>query len=259
MSYQPVNLWETADNPPDTSFSNEYWGKVDLTIFQGVFVDDPSRPGKKMKMPYEAGMLLPDGSEPRPVVFIKIEITPLAEMKLELKYALLRETIVSKQSEWGTIILPSIRDCGLMTAEALNGKYVRVILTNTGRKYTSDKGEEKNTTTFKFLAVFTNAQECRDDYLKNKGEPPASSVGAGTSQNTPAGNGNSSSGNGSHERETALKLAKPIVKNAMAKAAGDLDAARVILAASLAKSALLAKYFTVDSDEIVEMIAAEVK
>jgi len=254
MSYQPVNLWETADNPPDTSFSNEYWGKVDLTIFQGVFVDDPSRPGKKMKMPYEAGMLLPDGSEPRPVVFIKIEITPLAEMKLELKYALLRETIVSKQSEWGTIILPSIRDCGLMTAEALNGKYVRVILTNTGRKYTSDKGEEKNTTTFKFLAVFTNAQECRDDYLKNKGEPPASSVAEGV---TPQAN-TAPSGNGSHERETALKLAKPIVKNAMAKAAGDLDAARVILAASLAKSALLAKYFTVDSDEIVEMMAAEV-
>lgn len=237
--------WAEAMNPPE--LPQGFHGKITVEAYTVMFVEDPAT-GKKMKVPYDSQTLLPDGSEPRPVSVVKLGLIPVNE---NLKWDIFRELIVTS-SDWTKITLPSIKDVGIMSLKDLDGKYAEVVLAETGRTYQSN-GETKQATTFKFVKLFPDEASCK----AAAGISPAQVSGPASA---PASNGsnqaNGSNPNGS-ERATALKFAKVYVVNAVRAANKDLDKTRDTLAVQISQQALLSKYFTVDSPEVVEMMMEE--
>jgi hypothetical protein len=181
---------------------------------------------------------------------IKVEITPLPDLDYQGP-PLLRE-YVAEFGEWPKITLPSFKALGLTTRQ-LNRAWVRVQLVGTGRTYTNQAGETKEATTFKFLAIYPDQATCQAAYL-NQGAPATAvpDPGNGTapmlvkppeSRQAPAmpppQNGK--------ERETALKFVQALVRQVN----GDEDQ----LANRLAKMPLIAKHFTIQSPEVMNLLA----
>lgn len=244
-----LNPWELAMNP--VAPTQVYWGQMVVEAHLVVLVKGIG------KMPYEANTVMPDGSEPRPVTAVNLTLQPLAEMGLQ--WEITREPIAQGWGEWGDITLPSLRECGILELPALNGMWAKAELEPTGRKYTNRNGEPRDATAFKFLKVFASEAECRADY---NGKPAGNGkrttdeilgeLGYETKADKPA---NGPANGVDKDRETALKFAKVYVQNACRASGGDLTKARDELAPKLAGQPLISKYFTVDSPEIVEMMA----
>jgi hypothetical protein len=153
--------------------------------------------------------------------------------------------MLAEFGEWKDVTLPSLRDIGFLDASQLNGKYARIELVPTGRKYTNSQGEEKEASAVKFVAVYETREQC---LAAMNGDNP-------TSPTPVAAAPVPSNGNGNAEKETALKFAKAFVANAMRQAGGDLDKARGILAPMIANQPVISKHYTVDSPEIVALMA----
>lgn len=238
-SYKPVtDPWEEAMNPPE--LPQGYHGKITLYANTVMFVEDPTNQGKKIKVPYDPQVKQADGSDPRAVSMIKICLTPVNE---NLKWDIVRELLVTS-TDWTKITLPSIKDLGVMKLPELDGRYAQVEMVDTGRSYQSN-GETKQATTFKFIRLFADENECK----AAAGIAPAAAAPAAA----PGGNGS----NGGNERATAEKFLAVYVTNAVRNSGKDLDKTRQALQAQLAQQALLAKYFTVDSPEVVNLIMEE--
>lgn len=233
--------WAEAMNPPE--LPSGFHGKITVEAYTVMFVEDPQT-GKKMKVPYDPQTVMPDGSDPRPVSVVKLGLIPVNE---NLKYDVFREILVTSQ-DWTKITLPSIKDVGIMQLKDLEGKWAEVVMADTGRTYQSN-GETKQATTFKFVRMFPDEAACK----AAAGIPDSSPAPVSTPvQSAPNQNG----GNGS-ERATALKFVKVYVVNAVRSASKDLDKTRETLSTQIAQQALLSKYFTVDSPEVVDMIMEE--
>lgn len=180
----------------------------------------------------------------RRVTAVKIGLLPLAEHKVN--YEIMRDHI-AESKEWAAILLPSIKALGI-TARELDGKWVKLTFQPTGRTYTKTDpttGETttKDSTTFKFLALYPNEAACRAAYEAERN-------GNGNGASAPAAAPAAAPTNGStinHERATAAKFIKPLIQQTN----GDATA----LAKKLAAMTLTAKYFTVDSPEVVEALA----
>jgi hypothetical protein len=232
-------------NPPVQS--QEFWGKMTIDAKLVCLVKGIG------KVDYVPGSLNPDGSEPKPVTAVKMTLSALPEMNLQYP-DLIREPIAQGWGEWGEITLPSIRDCGITQLTDLNGKWVKLELAPTGRKYTNQAGEQKDATCFKLVQVFADEATCRGNFQATRkgGTPAAQQTPPWTApaDATPASNGNK-------ERETALKFLPTYVVNAVRASGKDLEKARAALAPMLAGQPLLAKHFTVDSQEVVDLMVAE--
>jgi hypothetical protein len=232
---RPVpNPWDEGMNPPEPV--STVTGKVTIDASLVMFVDNPTN-NKKMKVAFEPNTLLPDGSEPRPVSQIKVAITPSDPQK----YEVLREYLVTS-SEWTKITLPSIKSVGITQLPQLNGKWATAQMKGTGRKWTDKNGEEKEMTAIEFLTI-------SDTEPGSNGK----SAPAATQTPTPAPAAAQSNGNA---QATALKFLAVYVNNAMRKAGGDIDKARTELTPMIASQQLLAKYFTVDSPEVLDLMAS---
>lgn len=160
---------------------------------------------------------------------------------------LVERKLIADFGAWPKIVWPSLRDLGLKNARDLNGKWAKIEMVKTGRTYQSSRGETQEETTFKFLALYQTAQEATAAYLADGGKAPAAA------QDEPAmaidmGHGAGSNGNGANaERETAKAFLQALVK----QSGGDKGK----LAASIAQMPMIAKYFTADSPEVVQMLA----
>lgn len=238
MSYQPItNPWDAANNPPEQT--KEVSGAVTINAWWCMLV-----PGQG-KQPYDEKTIDPKtGNAPRKYTAIDLTVEPLVESGMTFP---VQRTMLAEFGEWKDTTLPSLRDIGFLDASQLNGKHARIELVPTGRKYTNSNGEEKEASAVKFVAVYDTREACLA--AMNGDNPVAPTAPAAPS------NGNGKSG----EQETALKFAKAFVANAMRQAAGDLDKARGILAPMIANQPVISKYYTVDSAEVLEMLAAEIK
>lgn len=158
----------------------------------------------------------------------------------------LERRMVAQSDEWVKIVLPSLKDCGILDLRTLNGKYVRVKFEKTGRKY-ADKttGEEKEATTFKFIAIYNTEAELQ---AANGGAAPAQST-APAAAASPAQGGNG----GNAQRDVALKFLPTMVKSWCSQG---LDPEKV--RAGLAANPLLSKHFTIDSPEVVAEMMKQV-
>lgn len=230
-----IDPWARAMNPPPPAPS-EIFGKCLINVWLCSLVKGQG------KVPYEPGQLDPNtGKELRPLTAIEVAIHKL-DAKPE-DQPLYRQYI-AEFGEWPDLVLPNLREIGLKDLKALHEAYVHAQLVATGQKYTNKNGEEKGSTAFKFIKIFANEAECRQ---ASKSDAPVSEPAAAPAP----------SSNGNKERETALKFLTPYVRNAVRAAGGDLEKIRASLGPAIAGQALLAKYFTVDSDEVTDLITAE--
>ena len=179
---------------------------------------------------------------------VKIVINPIDAMNLTI---LLQRDLIAESAEWSRYTWASLRDkCGLKTPSefrALNGKYCKLTLQGTGETYTSKRGTTGEVKAFVFEAIYQTAQEATAAYYADNGGQPETNPAMSVDMGAPATN-ISSNGNGNgNERETALQFLKVLVKQSN----GDKSK----LAASIAQIPMIAKWFTADSPEVVEMYA----
>lgn len=213
---------------------NTYYGKADVTA---SFVTLKKGVGKQpFNEQYD------DVRDRRTEV--KIVVNPIDAMNLSI---LLQRDLIAESAEWSRYTWASLRDkCGLKSVRDLNGKWCKLTLQSTGETYTTKRGETQERKAFVFEAVYNTAAEAEAAYYADTGGQPQH-------ENSPAmsvdmGHGAGSNGNGANaERETALQFLKVLVKQSN----GDMGK----LAGSIAQMPIIAKYFTADSPEVVEMFA----
>jgi pyruvate/2-oxoglutarate dehydrogenase complex dihydrolipoamide acyltransferase (E2) component len=224
-------------NPPPPP-PTEIFGKCVINVWLCALVKGQG------KVPYEAGQLDPNtGKELRPLTAIEVAVHKLDEQPDEQP---LYRQYIAEFGEWPDLVLPNLREIGLEDLKSLNNSFVHAQLVATGQKYTNKNGEERDSTTFKFLKIFKDEAECRG----------ASQTGATAPAANPAPAA-AASDNGNKERETALKFLTPYVRNAVRAGGGDLEKIQASLGTAIAGQALLAKYFTIDSEEVVDLITQE--
>ena len=214
---------------------NTYFGKAEVTA---GFVTLKKGVGKQ---PFNES--LDDMRDRRTEV--KIVVNPIDAMGLTI---LLQRDLIAESAEWSRYTWASLRDkCNLKNVRELNGKWCKLTLQATGETYTTKRGETQERKAFVFEAVYSTAAEATAAfYADNGGQPevePAMAVDMG--------HGAGSNGNGAAatnaERETALQFLKVLVK----QAGGDKSK----LATSIAAMPMIAKYYTADSPEVVQMMA----
>lgn len=147
----------------------------------------------------------------------------------------IERNLIAESKEWAGVILPSIKALGL-TPKELNGKYVHVEIVPTGESYTDKAGVVKSKTTPKYLEVYGDETSClaaSNAFFGNYTEQQEEAF--------PVGNGNA-------ERDVALKFLPALINQA------GKDPQRV--AELLANNSLVAKYFNINSPEVVQLIAA---
>jgi hypothetical protein len=229
------NPWDAADNPVvKTGGPSDYFGQVRIGSWFCVLVKGTG------KVPFDPGMHSMD----KRITAIDMEIFPLAEMNISWQVT---RNLIAESREWAGIVLPSIKALGI-SPQQLDGKWVYMVRRDTGRTYTNKDGEAKPETTFEFKQMFGNEAECRaayQAYSAGAGVPPAA-------QSSPVSNGTNA------ERDTVAKFLPIIVTNAV-RGQTDLTVIRNTVAANISNMPALAKYFTVDSPEVMSMIMAEMQ
>jgi hypothetical protein len=217
--------WEEAANPSLPSMTTSVWGLCEMSSWFCVLQKGVG------KIPFDqaAHKLL----ERRTAV--DIHITPLAEQ--DMKFDVTRGLIVESK-DWTGIVLPSIRDLGHQPRE-LNGKWVQIELVPTGRTYTNSNGETKTETTLKFIKIYPDEAACRADYK-------AAKEGTGQTSSTPKPS--------SPQAAAALAFAKVVVQN-VCRGKTDLNVIRSEIATQIAGMPAISQHFTVDSPEILQLIA----
>lgn len=246
MSNQPYNPWDVASNPPEDIKS--FYGEVTINAYAGMLVTGVG------KVPYEETAVDPKtGGQYRRYTVVDLTIHRLSESNLQFD---LVRTMLAEFGEWRDVTWPSIKALGVMNAQELAGKFVRIEQVPTGRKYQSANGEEREATAVKFTDVFPDRATCVTAYRAEFGQQGGN--GNASQQTAPASTAVNSNGNGNAEQTTAEKFVKSFVQAAMREAGNDLDKARAILGPKLAAQPLVNKFFTVDSPEVIEMMMVEV-
>jgi hypothetical protein len=244
MTNQPLSAFDVAMNPPKPT--SEWYGQIMVNAWFCALQKGVG------KIAWDPNVVDANGQPLRRYTCIDLSLQPITNG--DQVYPIER-SVLAEFGEWVDICLPSLKDVGITNLQALNNTWIRCEMVATGRTYTNNNGETKDATTFKFLQVFADEATCRAACAAahgGNGNGSVNGVTAPAQAATPAnGNGNTK------ERETALKFLKPYVQNAWKKSGGDLDKARAELAPMLANQALLAKYFTVDSPEVTDLMAAE--
>jgi len=215
---------------------NTYFGKAEVTA---GFVTLKKGVGKQ---PFNEN--LDDIRDRRTEV--KIVVNPIDAMGISI---LLQRDLIAESAEWSKYTWASLRDkCGLKSARDLNGKWCKVTLQGTGETYTTKRGETQERKAFVFEAVYTTAAEATAAYLADGGKLNTAPADDNPAMAIDMSHGAGANGNGANaERETAKAFLQALVK----QAGGDKGK----LAASIAQMPMIAKYFTADSPEVVQMLA----
>jgi len=159
---------------------------------------------------------------------IKVELLPLPEH--EARFPLNRD-MLAESNEWIKITLASLRDLGVEPRN-LNDRWCSVILAPTGRSYQDKNGNQKEASTFKFLAFYADEDACRKAYEDENGK--ADEAGAQPqAQSNPA-------------RETAAKFLAAVWKQCN----GDLG----LLEQKINTMPVLKQHFVIDSPEVMALL-----
>lgn len=244
-SYAPtMSAWDAAMNPDTSSNTNDfgktYFGKVQVAVNFISLVKGVGR------VPWEPNQLTPDGKPTRKNTGIDIHL--ICKSKEGAEYTVDRNYI-AEFGDWPDLLLPNLKNIGVTSLQELNGKFAQVELVENGESFVNKAGETKKKTTFKFIKTFGTEAE-----LNAAREALFGGNGAQTAP-TPAAQTPAPAANVNPEKATAERFLKAYVDNAMRSAGNDVIKARDILGPMIAKQALLAKYFTVDSPEVIGLMA----
>ena len=224
MTNDPYDSASTAQVKPA-----EYFGQAQVDVWYCVLVKGTG------KVPFDAQAHKVEDRR----TAVDVLIQPLSDHNLQ--YVLERK-MIAESKEWAGTVWGSLKALGMKSLRELNEKWVKVAMVPNG-SYTDATGNVKQKTTFKFLALYESEEQCRNAYLA--GSPAKQN---GHTQPDPTAVQQTASNSGK-EREVALKFLPAIVN----KNAGDLDA----LAKALASAPLVQKYFTIDSAEVLELLAKQ--
>lgn len=235
MTNQVPNPWDLANNAEPKTF--EYFGLCQIDAWNAYFPGNGQPP-----VPFDVSQHPVDKLS----AMIEIQIIPIAEQNVTFE---VKRNMTSWSPAWTKITLPSIKALGLQGAQNLSNRFVRVTLVPTGRKWKGQDGEDKEETTFKFLDIYADEETCKAAYAGRRNDTTSSTTTATT---TPVSGGNG------HERETALKFARPVVEN-LCRGESDPAAAMKKVSEKIATMPLISKHFTGESPEIVNLIMEYVK
>lgn len=222
---------QTFDDPFDTASKatltpRSYYGQIQIDAYFCVLQKGIG------KVPYDPGQ---HKAEDRRTA-IDISLLPIAEQNITFE---LRREIIAESREWAGIIWPSLKELGLTSAREANGKWAKMQQVGTGRKYRTKSGEEREATTFKFLALFADENACRAAYLADTGQDAG---------DAPTAAGNGSNGNGSnHDLEVALPFIRAFAKTNSC----DLEKTK----AACRQQAIIVKAIDVESPEFAQIVA----
>lgn len=170
---------------------------------------------------------------------LRLELMPLPEMNLQRP---MQRELIAESKEWINIILPSLRSFVTKSPKEIDQAYVALKVVPRGDTYVDkNTGETKESTTFQIAARYADEAACRAAYEAGNGNgnghtnhaaPPAPA--------TPAGN---------PEQAAAAKFLAVIVKQCK----GDVD----LIAQKISAMPLLSKFYTIQSPEVIDLIAAE--
>jgi len=214
--------FETASNA--TLAPRTYYGQIQIDAWHCVLVKGQG------KVPFDRQQHSPDDRR----TAINISLLPLPEQNVQFELA---RDLIAESREWAGIIWPSLKALGLTSAREAQGRWTKMQQVPSGRKYRNAAGEEKEATTFKFLALYPDEAACRAAYLAETGR---NGNGSGEG-NTPAPS------NTTHD----LDVARPFIV-AFAKQNGyDLERTK----AACRSQAIITKAIDVDSPEFAEIVA----
>lgn len=238
------DVWDQANNTTEESVkasqSRDIWGQVRLDIWACALVKGTG------KVPFDPAI------HQRQSVAIDLFVDPIPEMGLTFS---MERHMVDFEPDWYKFTKPSALECEghVGHIRELPNKFVRAVNAETGETYLDKKtmvnGQPvvKNKTAIKFLKIFENEDACRADYLTSD------RAKVNTPMETPvqpAPNGDGST----KEKEAALAFLKVIVQNA-ARGQEDIGVVRQTVAANIGNyQTTVAKFFTVDSPETVDLI-----
>lgn len=170
---------------------------------------------------------------------VQITVYPLSESGLT-NYD--QRQVIAEMPEFTRIVWPSVKAQGMTSIRELNNKFVRYELVANGT-YTRKDGTTGTRTTFKFHEIFKDRDACLAAFNEARGNvhSPQDDDDAAAVDMSPAGNHN----NDPVERETAKQFLAVLVKMH-----SNDDTA---LAAAIAGTPMVSKFFTVSSPEVAEL------
>ncbi len=201
MTFNSDNPNEHVQDDPFDSASNatlaprEYYGQIDIDCWFCALIKGQG------KVPYDPAV------HERKSTAITVLITPLAEQKITFT---LKREMIAESREWAGIVWPSVKALGITSARDLQGKWVKVIQAPTGRKYRGRDGEEREASTFKFLAIYPDEAACRAAFYAETPATPddtADQVGP-----IPGFDDGTTAPAQDKERETATKFLEVMIK-----------------------------------------------
>ena len=210
--------------------SRAYYGQIQLDIWFCALVKGTG------KVPYD-----PTVHKQRATA-VNISLLPLPEQNVAFD---IRRELIAESHEWAGIVWPSLKALSIASTRDAHNKWVKMVQVPSGRKYRNSSGEEKESTTFKFLALYPDEAACRAAYLADTGRSGATAAPAQPAQAPLA------SAEPANEADHALKVAIPFI-NAFAKQTGyDLDATK----AKCKTQAVITKAIDVESLRFAELVA----
>lgn len=167
---------------------------------------------------------------------VEISLLPLAQSRLirPIVRKIISEVGGQASFEWNKIVWPSLRNCKLNQLRDLDNQWAKVEMVKTGRKYIDATGNERDGTSFKFLALYSDEAACNTAFAAEQGGGNTSTV----VEAQPVDDAG---------RNTAMAFIPTLVKQAK----GD----PTVLQTLFAGMPFITKHFTITSPEVIEEIA----
>jgi len=220
-----------ASNPTLPAF--ELWGMMEVSAWACALVKGQG------KVPYDQAV------HEKRATAIDLFIQPLPEQNITNTKSCERH-LIAESKEWANVVWASIKEAGITNLRELNGKYARVAVVPSGRKWIDNKGESREETTFKFLAIYDAEETCRAAYLaaggKDRNAPQMTSFSPEVSKED-------------GEKQTALAFLQVIVPNAV-KGKTTPEEKLVAVNTALTQYPTVSKFFNALSPEVVTLMGA---
>jgi hypothetical protein len=230
MATEPIV--STATEDPFESASNatlaprSYFGQIDIDAWHCVLIKG------RGKVPFDPAQ----HSRADRRTAITIALLPLPEMKVQFE---IKRDLVAESHEWTKFMLPSLKALGLANVRDANGRWAKMQQVGTGRTYRNAKGEEKEATAFKFLALYADEATCRATYaVEAAGHANGNGQAAATATATVAD-------------ANALNVARPFIAAFARQNQFDIEKTR----AACRSQAIITKAIDVDSETFVNIVA----
>jgi len=165
-----TNVNHTADDPMDAASNatlapRNYYGQIQVDAYFCALIKGVG------KVPFDPQQHPND----KRCTAINISILPLAEQNV--RFDIKRETIAESR-EWAGIVWPSLKGLGLTSLRQAHNAWAKMQQVPSGRKYRNAAGEEKEATTFKFLALYPTEDACRAAYFAEGGKSNGTAAAA---------------------------------------------------------------------------------